>query len=56
MGEEWLRWVMMKLGSRVVCDWERRWRVEGCCVRDEARDVMSWKVDPAGMKVESLRF
>ena len=41
MGEEWLRWVMMKLGSRVVCDWERRWREGGCCVREEARDVMS---------------
>ena len=56
MGEEWLRWVIMKLGSRVVCDWERMWRVEGRRVRDEAREVMSWKVDPAGMKVESLRF
>ena len=41
MGEEWLRWVMMKLGSRVVCDWERRWREGGCCVREEARNVMS---------------
>ena len=41
MGEEWLSWVIMKLGSRVVCDSERMWRVEGCCVREEARAVMS---------------
>ena len=25
MGDESLRWVIVKLGSRAVCDWERMW-------------------------------
>ena len=54
MGDEWLRWVMTKHGSRVVCDWERMWCVEGCCVMDEARERSAWSVDPDAMCLECL--
>ena len=45
----------MKSGSRVVCDCERRWREGGGGVKEDAREVMSWRVAPEGMRAESLR-
>ena len=54
IGEEWLRWVTRELWSRVVCDWQRIWCVEGCCVMDEAIERSSWSVEPDAMCLECL--